>query len=121
MRKASSAASAAWSASPTADIARAKGELLYDYGVQPTRTVHQYNAVMQSPAREDALREVRVPTLVLHGSEDTLIHPSGGRRTAEVMPNASYVELEGMGHDLPAAYWSTIAQHVSDHVRAHAA
>ena len=97
------------------ESSRAKGALQYDYGVQPAQTMHQYNAIMQSPPREDALRAVELPTLVLHGSEDTLIHPSGGQRTAEVMPNATYVELDGMGHDLPAAYWATIAGHVSDH------
>ena len=46
-----------------------------------------------------------MPTLVLHGSRDTLIHPSGGRHTAEVIPGARYVEIEGMGHDYPPAVW----------------
>lgn len=95
---------------------RAKGELMFDYGVQPRSVVHQYNAIMKSPPREEALGQVQVPTLVLHGSEDTLIHPSGGQRTAEIMPNASYVELAGMGHDLPAAYWPTISDHLRSFV-----
>ena len=43
--------------------------------------------------------------LVIHGSRDTLIDPSGGRRTAELIPNATFVEFEGMGHDYPAAVW----------------
>lgn len=102
----------------TEAVSRAKGELLYDYGVQPRQTVHQYNAIMKSPPREDELRGVTVPTLVLHGTEDTLIHPSGGRRTAELMPSSTHIELEGMGHDLPAAYWPVIARHVADHVAA---
>lgn len=97
----------------TPESSRAKGEIMFDYGVQPASVVNQYNAVMKSPTREDDLRNVQVPTLVLHGSADTLISPTGGRRTAEIMPNAHYVELEGMGHDLPAAYWPTIADHVS--------
>ena len=46
-----------------------------------------------------------VPTLVLHGSPDTLIQPSGGRHTADVIPGARYVEIEGMGHDYPRAVW----------------
>lgn len=100
----------------TPEASRAKGELMFDYGVQPESVVHQYTAIVNSPPREDALREVQVRTLVLHGSEDTLIHPSGGRRTADVMANARYVELERMGHDLPAAYWPTIAGHVAEHV-----
>lgn len=97
----------------TIEGSRAKGELLYDYGVQPGQVVHQYEAVMASGNREEALAHVTVPTLVLHGSADTLITPSGGERTAEIMPNARYIELDGMGHDLPAAYWPAIADHVS--------
>jgi pimeloyl-ACP methyl ester carboxylesterase len=100
----------------TVEETRAKGELMYDYGVQPRSVVHQYNAIMKSPPREDALRDVQTPTLVLHGTEDTLLSASGGERTAEVMPNATYVPLEGMGHDLPAAYWPIIAGHVATHV-----
>ena len=102
-------------ASPSAwspEAARALGELVFDYGVQPEQTVHQYTAIMESGSREDALPSITTPTLVLHGSHDTLIHPSGGRRTAELIPDATYIELEGMGHDLPAAFWPTVADHV---------
>ena len=102
-------------ASPSAwspEAARAKGELVFDYGVQPEQTVHQYTAVMESGSREDALPSITTPTLVLHGSHDTLIHPSGGRRTAALIPDATYIELEGLGHDLPAAFWPTVADHV---------
>ena len=102
----------------TIEKSQAKGELMYDYGVQPQGVVHQYTAIMKSPPREDALREVTVPTLVMHGTEDTLLHPSGGERTAEVMANATYHPLEGMGHDLPAAYWGPIADRVELHVSA---
>ena len=61
-------------------------------------------AVMKDK-RADGLREVDLPTLVIHGSRDTLIAPSGGRRTAELIPGAQYVEIEGMGHDYPQAVW----------------
>ena len=62
-------------------------------------------AVFADGPRADALREVRLPALVIHGSRDTLIDPSGGRRTAELIPGARYVEIEGMGHDYPPAVW----------------
>jgi len=100
----------------TPESSRAKGEIMFDYGVQPQNTVHQYNAIMNSPPREELLRQVQVPTLVLHGTEDTLLSASGGERTAEVMPNATYLPLEGMGHDLPEHYWPIIAGHVQSHV-----
>ena len=55
----------------------------------------------------DAFREVHVPTLVMHGSRN-VIDPSGGRRTAELIPGARYVEIEGMGHDYPPAMWDHV-------------
>ena len=52
-----------------------------------------------------ALRQLDVPTLVIHGSADTLIDPIGGRRTAELIPGARFELIEGMGHDYPPALW----------------
>lgn len=65
----------------------------------------QLKAVAADRGRAEALRDVRVPTLVIHGSRDGLITPSGGQRTAELIPGARYVEIEGMGHDYPPAVW----------------
>jgi pimeloyl-ACP methyl ester carboxylesterase len=62
-------------------------------------------AVLHDGSRAEALAGVDLPTLVIHGSRDTLIQPSGGRRTAEVVPGARYVEIDGMGHDYPPAVW----------------
>ena len=76
-------------------------------------------AIAAGDSRTAALRAVRVPTLVLHGSEDKLIDPSGGRRTAEAIPGARFVLLDGMGHDDPPAYWDQIVQLVTQHAHAH--
>ena len=59
-------------------------------------------AVVATGSRADALREVRVPTLVIHGSRDTLIDPSGGRRTAERDPRRPLRADRGHGPRLPA-------------------
>ena len=64
-------------------------------------------AVAHDGSRADALAAVDLPVLVIHGSRDTLIDPSGGRRTAALIPGARYVEIEGMGHDYPPAVWTT--------------
>jgi pimeloyl-ACP methyl ester carboxylesterase len=84
---------------------RARAAAAYDRCFHPAGVARQLRAVVADGSREEALRQVRTPTLVLHGSRDTLIHPSGGRRTAEVVPGARYVEIEGMGHDYPPAVW----------------
>ena len=48
----------------------------------------------------------------MHGSRDCLIDPSGGRRTAELIPGARYVEIEGMGHDYPPPVWDRWVAHL---------
>ncbi|MEZ5340197.1 MAG: alpha/beta hydrolase [Acidimicrobiales bacterium] len=96
---------------------RRKAELLYDYGIDTAGTGRQYNAVRASGDREAGLREVDLPFLVLHGSVDGLINPTGGQRTAELVPGARYVEINGMGHDLPPNFWPSIADEVIGFVR----
>ncbi|MEQ8716265.1 MAG: alpha/beta fold hydrolase [Acidimicrobiales bacterium] len=68
----------------------------------------QAAAYLVSPPRDAGLRGIGVPTVVLHGDRDTLVGPSGGERTAALIPGARHVVLEGMGHDMPEAYWPTI-------------
>ncbi|MEY2454299.1 MAG: hypothetical protein QOD92_3873 [Acidimicrobiaceae bacterium] len=87
------------------DVSRARAAAAYDRCFCPEGIGRQMQAVMAGGSRDEGLRNVRLPALVLHGSRDTLIDPSGGRHTAEVIPNARFVEIEGMGHDYPPAVW----------------
>ncbi|HEX4820859.1 MAG TPA: alpha/beta hydrolase [Acidimicrobiales bacterium] len=102
------------------DVSRERAAAAYDRCFCPQGVGRQMMAVMRDGSRADDLRKVTIPTLVLHGSRDTLIDPSGGRRTAELVPGAQYVEIEGMGHDYPPAVWdqwvstwSTFAQNAT--------
>jgi pimeloyl-ACP methyl ester carboxylesterase len=96
---------------------RARAAAAYDRCFCPQGVGRQMQAVLADGSRTEALRRVTVPTLVLHGSRDTLIDPSGGRRTAEVIPGARFVEIEGMGHDYPPAVWDQWVTLWSDFVR----
>jgi pimeloyl-ACP methyl ester carboxylesterase len=84
---------------------RATAEAAYDRCFCPEGQARQLVAIQQSGDRGDVLPALRMPTLVLHGSRDTLVDPSGGRRTAELVPGARYVEIDGMGHDYPRVLW----------------
>ena len=84
---------------------RARAAAAYDRCFCPAGVARQMTAVFRDDHRAERLRDVRLPALVIHGSRDTLIDPSGGRRTAELIPGARYVEIEGMGHDYPPAVW----------------
>ena len=104
---------------------RARAAAAYDRCFHPAGLARQVQAVQRDGSRDEALRAVTVPTLVLHGSRDTLIQPSGGRHTAEVVPGARFVEIEGMGHDYPPAVrerwvttWSAFAAEHPGPVRA---
>jgi pimeloyl-ACP methyl ester carboxylesterase len=94
--------------------ARFAGEA-YDRAFDPAGVGRQIMAVRASGSRADALCRVQVPTLVMHGSADTLIDPSGGRRTADLVPGARFVLMEGMGHDYPEAYWDEWVELVAEH------
>lgn len=56
--------------------------------------------LLKNPYRSvDRAPNLRLPTLVIHGDHDTLIPVSHGRRLAELIPGARYIEVPGGGHD----------------------
>jgi pimeloyl-ACP methyl ester carboxylesterase len=73
----------------------------YDRSFYPEGTSRQFAAIMASPPRTDRLKGLRVPSLVLHGTADTLIPCAAGRHTAACIPGAEHHEIEGWGHDIP--------------------
>ena len=77
----------------------------------------QMRAMNSTGNREETLMKIKTPTLVLHGSADTLVDPSGGQRTAEVIPEANFVMIEGWGHDLPPGSWPKITNEIIKHVK----
>jgi len=99
-----------------AEARRASGES-YDRCHYPVGILRQLAAVTATGNRTGALRFVRTPTLVMHGREDPLLPPSGGRATARAIPGAKLKLLPGMGHDLPEELWSTFADGAVDTAR----
>jgi len=87
---------------------REKSAAAYDRCFYPIGFGRQIVAIAASGTRAERLREVAVPALVIHGTDDPLIQPSGGSHTAEMIPGAELLMLEGMGHDLPAHYWPQV-------------
>ena len=58
------------------------------------------------------LSQLRVPALVLHGSDDPLLRPAAARRTARAISGSRLVILPGVGHYLPAEVYPQIAGEV---------
>jgi pimeloyl-ACP methyl ester carboxylesterase len=86
------------------DIADTAG-VAYDRCYAPEGRMRQIVAIRSAPGRCEALGSVRVPTLVIHGSDDPLVPVENGRRTAEAIPGAELFVIPGMGHDTPRGAW----------------
>ena len=91
--------------------------LSYDRADDPLGVTRQLVAIIASGDRTARLRSIDVPTLVLHGAEDPLVDVSGGRATAQAVPDAELVVIGGMGHDLPRALWPEITARIADLAR----
>jgi pimeloyl-ACP methyl ester carboxylesterase len=100
------------------DLARQRAAAAYDRAYTPDGANRHMAAMIVSGDRTDALASLAVPTLVLHGDADPLVHVSGGEATAEAIPNARLKTYEGMGHDLPLAHIVDIVTEMLTHLRA---
>jgi pimeloyl-ACP methyl ester carboxylesterase len=101
---------AVWCSERYFDLERAREEAArgFDRRFYPDGAPRQMAAIYASGERRAGLSELQVPTLVIHGLDDTLIPPSGGRRTAELVPHSSLLLVADMGHDLPEPLWPLI-------------
>lgn len=98
---------------------RRKAGIAWDRGYEAAGVGRQLVAVNASGSRAAGLAALAVPTLVVHGTEDTLILPSGGERTAELVPDAKLLLVEGMGHDLAPPLWPRLVDAVAAFVAEH--
>jgi pimeloyl-ACP methyl ester carboxylesterase len=96
------------------DEMRRDFERAYDRGVNPAGAARQLAAIHTAGNRAAALRRVSVPTLVIHGTKDRLVSPSGGKATARAIPGARLLLVEGMGHDLPRGAWPQLVEAIAD-------
>lgn len=92
-----------------AEKVEARAVETYDRGVSASGVMRQMLAVVSQPNRSARLRGLRVPTTVIHGLADRMVHVSGGRATAAVIPGAELLLIDGMGHDLPVGLFETFA------------
>ncbi len=90
----------------------------YDRGRDPAGPGRQLGAIIASGDRTTELQTIRVPTLVVHGSDDRMVARSGGAATAEAIPGARLMIVEGMGHDLPEAAWPQLVEGIAAHAQA---
>ena len=88
----------------------------YDRCYDPTGVARQAIASVASGDRTERLRDLAVPTLVIHGLADRMVDASGGRAAAEAIPGAELMLIEGMGHNLPPSLRPQLAARIAEFV-----
>ncbi|WP_322747627.1 MULTISPECIES: alpha/beta hydrolase [unclassified Frankia] len=94
--------------------ARRRAGMAWDRRYDPHGTARQLLAALAADDRTAALRQLTIPTLVVHGTADPLIPVAGGRHTAAAVPFAELLEIDGMGHDLPRQVWERLLDKLDD-------
>ncbi len=87
----------------------------FDRSNYPEGGPRQMAAIYASGSRAEGLQKLEMPTLVIHGTDDQLITPRGGERTAELIPNSTLLMVEDMGHDMPQPLWPFYLDAISKH------
>lgn len=59
--------------------------------------------------RREKLKNISVPTVVIHGEADPVVNVAAAREVAAAIPNAKLITIPGMGHDLPAPLIAKVA------------
>jgi pimeloyl-ACP methyl ester carboxylesterase len=94
-----------------------RAELSFERGLSVAGTARQLAAILASGSRKEALKSVTVPTLVIHGDADPLVPVEGGIDTADSIPGAELLIVEGMGHSLPPVLAPRVIEAIAGHAR----
>ncbi len=90
------------------DQVRRLAAISFDRSFYPEGTARQMAAIVAHGSRVQGLRNVRIPSLVIHGTADPLVPVEGGIDTAKTITGAEMVLIEGMGHELPRETWPEV-------------
>jgi pimeloyl-ACP methyl ester carboxylesterase len=98
------------------DLSRRRIEAAVDRAFRPEAGIRQVLAILRSPPRTSALRNVNSPALVLHGSEDPVLPVAHAVALADAIPGARLVVIDGMGHAVSWGHWDVILEPLLQHL-----
>jgi pimeloyl-ACP methyl ester carboxylesterase len=79
----------------------------------PEGGARQYLSIIASGDRVEMLKQIKVPTLVLHGEDDPLLPVECGRDVARLVPAAQIQTYPGWGHDFPKGMIPTVIERIT--------
>lgn len=90
-----------------------RAEDTFDRGLNPSGVLRHMMAILTQPNRSKSLHSLTIPSQVIHGLNDRMVHVSGGRATAAAVPGSELLLVDGMGHDLPPQLWEAVTDAIS--------
>lgn len=86
----------------------------FDRCYYPLGAAHHNMAVANAGDRRTELAKLNIPALVIHGTEDPMFPVEAGLDTADVIPDAELLLIEGMGHDMPMGTWEQVVDGIKE-------
>ena len=83
----------------------------------PVGALRQGAAVLAAGDRTEALRELPMPALVVHGTRDPLIPFENGLRVHRAIRASKILALDGVGHDLPPSHAERVLEAITQLAR----
>jgi pimeloyl-ACP methyl ester carboxylesterase len=77
----------------------------------------QIGAILKSGDRTRQLETIQIPTVVVHGGQDRMVHPTGGLASARAIPGARHEVIPQMRHQIDAGQGERLAALILDHIR----
>jgi pimeloyl-ACP methyl ester carboxylesterase len=104
-----------WGSYPYDEGLRAKmAEEAYDRSFYPEGQTRQLVAILANGDRREKLKNIKVPTLVIHGKEDPLVPMEGGIDTSKNIPGSKLLLIDKMGHSLPPEVWTQVVNAIAE-------
>jgi pimeloyl-ACP methyl ester carboxylesterase len=91
--------------------------ILERQGQNPRARLQQFSAVVASGSRLQELHKIEAPALILHGNADKLVPIGHSKKYAKLIKNARFVELDGIGHEIPRAEYENIIPLLLEHLK----
>ncbi|CAM2988041.1 alpha/beta hydrolase [Mycobacterium intermedium] len=95
---------------PSEEELRQRVRRLAERCTYPPGILRQFDAMLGTGSLLRFSKAITAPTVVLHGSHDPMVRPRNGRAVAATIPDARFVVVDGMGHDLPRPVWRPIVE-----------
>jgi pimeloyl-ACP methyl ester carboxylesterase len=94
------------------DVRGTAEQVLYNLrkrnGYNPEASRQHHEAVYRSGSRYARLKELRIPTLIIHGLNDPFIPIEHSKKLASIIPDSKAIWFENMGHDLPPDLFNSL-------------